>query len=86
MKMYDMADTGASVRKINKEKVLKHDDVMITTEAFIKYLFEGLGKWLDFRLVDANGKYVGSLDIYEINMKSRIASISLTADDIDGDE
>lgn len=86
MKLYDMSDTNASVKKMTKEKVLKHDDVMITTEAFIKYLFEGLGKWLDFRLVDANGKYIGSLYIYEINMKSRIASISLTTDDIDGDE
>lgn len=86
MKIYDMSDTDASVKKMTEKKTLKHDDIMITTEAFIKYLFEGLGKWLDFRLVDANGKYVGSLDIYEINMKSRIASISLTADDIDGDE
>lgn len=86
MKMYDMSDTDASVKKMTEEKTLKYNDIMITTEAFIKYLFEGLGKWLDFRLVDANGKYVGSLDIYEINMKSRIASISLTADDIDGDE
>lgn len=86
MKMYDMSDTGASVRKMNKEKVLKHDDVMITTEAFIKYLFEGFGKWLDFRLVDANGEFINSLYVYEINMKNMIATISFTTDNIDGDE
>ena len=86
MKMYDKSDTGASVRKMNKEKVLKHDDVMITTEAFIKYLFEGFGKWLDFRLVDANGEFINSLYVYEINMKNMIATISFTTDNIDGDE
>ena len=86
MKMYDMSDTGASVRKMNKENVLKHDDVMKTTEAFINYLFEGFGKWLDFRLVDANGEFINSLYVYEINMKNMIATISFTTDNIDGDE
>lgn len=86
MKIYDMSDTDASVRKMTKEKVLKHDDVMITTEAFIKYLFEGFGKWLDFRLVDANGEFINSLYVYEIDMKHMIATISFTIDNIDGDE